>query len=378
MSGPTPSSPSRRSTLTHPSPSMVGGAVLLFYVLFALAALWRHGGDPLWFVWIGERFDQLDPEGRRGYDGQFAFYIAREGWSAIAHLDQPAYRMQRIAYPALVGGLSLGHLSVIPWVMIVVNLLAIALTTFLLAQWLSASGLSGWYALLYALSVGTLVALSRDLTEPLALAFVTAGVVLWLRKAHAAAVLPLALALLTKETTLLFVLGLAMATLMQRRARLWSYLALAALPLALWELFLWSQLGEIPLVSGPSISLLPLQGILSQLTTDPGRVSAFVFAGLLGVVGLALGSIRLWYERGRSSIGWWLLLNSLFVLLMPASSYDHIVHAGRNASGLVLSLVFVLPALGPRLRLAFLLSCLAPTALWLVPVLRWAPWLSEV
>ncbi len=44
-----------------------------------------------------------------GYDGQFAYYIARDPADSPDCLDVPAYRMQRILLPALGALFSLGQ-----------------------------------------------------------------------------------------------------------------------------------------------------------------------------------------------------------------------------------------------------------------------------
>ena len=46
-------------------------------------------------------FSELNPQGTTGYDGQFAYYIARDGFAAAPNLDNPSWRFQRIIYPAL-------------------------------------------------------------------------------------------------------------------------------------------------------------------------------------------------------------------------------------------------------------------------------------
>lgn len=119
--------------------SPVVGVVLVavgFYVVFALIALALHGLDPLWFVWIGDRFANLDPSGGTGYDGQFIYYLASDGLGALAHLDTPVYRLQRILLPTLLRVLTFGSPLLIPWALIAVNLAAIVLTAWLLANWL--------------------------------------------------------------------------------------------------------------------------------------------------------------------------------------------------------------------------------------------------
>src|SRR5262245_66439353 len=91
----------------------VAATAAAFYAAFTLTALALHGWNPLWFVWIGEHYAYHDPNGRSGYDGQFVYYIARDGLDAVPHLDSPSYRLGRILYPALVARLRGGSLATI-------------------------------------------------------------------------------------------------------------------------------------------------------------------------------------------------------------------------------------------------------------------------
>src|SRR5262249_53765037 len=159
-----------------------------------------HGWNPLWFVWIGERYAAGDPHGKTGYDGQFIYYLARDGWAGLPHLDNPPYRLQRVLYPLLTRALTGGDATAIPWVMVGINAAAILATTWLLTRWLTAQGLSRWWGVVYPLYVGTFFAYSRDLTEPLACALALAGVLAWFGERWAVALVLLALAALTRET----------------------------------------------------------------------------------------------------------------------------------------------------------------------------------
>jgi len=350
--------------------------VAAFYIVFTLVALALHGWDPMWFVWIGERYAELDPAGRTGYDGQFVYYIARYGADGVAHLDNPVYRLQRILYPAVVHLVSCGVASLVPWSLIVINLAALVVSTYLLAKWLDDQSLSPWHALMVPMYVGMFLAYTRDLTEPLALCLAALGARSWLNGKSARSVVLFALAALTKETSLIFVFGILGAALTRRdfRAALWTLVAV--IPLLAWEVYLFVTLGALPFASGPSLERVPLMGILPHLTLDAGRLSAFLFAGLPALVLLWVASGFLWRQRGHSPVAWWVFLNGLFAVLMPLDVYNHIMHAGRNASGLMVSLVFLLPLIGKRHRVLLTVCLVVPTAVWLVPVLRWAPWLS--
>lgn len=348
-------------------------SVLVFYTAFTVIGLAVHGWDPFWFVWTGERYAHLTPGGTTGYDGQFSYYIARYGGDAIPHLDNPPYRLQRILYPAVLFLLSLGKPDLIPWMMIAVNLIAIALTTRLLAQWLQERDLSPWYALAYALYVGTFMAYSRDLTEPLAFYLAALGIVLWFRGRPKWAVAVLALALLAKEITLLFVFGLIASSLVGKKPKEALLAALASLPLAAWQGCLFLKFGAFPMTAGPPLERIPLNGIIPHLSFEPGRLSAFLFVGLPGLA-LLFASLHYLSRGGGHPERWWLLLQSLFVVLMPLATYDHIMAAGRNGCGLVLSALFLFPIVNQPLRVLSMCCWILPTLVWMIPVWIMAPW----
>ena len=222
------------------------------------------------------------------------------------------------------------------------------------------------------------MAYSRDLTEPLAYCLAALGITLWLRRMHARAIIALALALLAKEITLLFVVGIMASAAAQKNLKLAMRALISILPLALWQSYLFMKLGTIPMIAGPSLEYIPLKGIIPHLTFEPGRLSSCLFVGLPGLAMLCISIFYLFRDRGRSSAMWWLLLHSIFVVLMPLSVYDHIMHAGRNAIGLVLSTLFLLPIIRMPSRILLLGYCVLPTLAWLIPILRWAPWLSRI
>lgn len=359
----------------------VGLVVLLttlFYLIFTFLALALHDWNPLWFAWIGDKYLELNPEGRLGYDGQFIYYIAGLGGAAAPHLDNVPYRFQRILLPALVRVFSWGSPELIPWLILLVNGLAIVTATYVLARWFKKQRFSPWYALTYSLYVGTFMAYTRDLTEPLALGFAVLGTTSWLSNRRVEGLLFLTLATLTKETMLLFPIGIGCAELMRKEFKWLLMLAASAVPLAVWELFLFSRYGMVPLASGPSLELIPLKGILPHLALEPGRLSSFMLVAIPALLFTVLSFKILYEQRGRSPSGWWLLWNSIFTILLPLNVYDHIMHAGRNAAGLVLSVLLLLPALPKLVRILTLGYWVLPTFVWLVPVLRWAPWLSLV
>lgn len=360
-------------------PAAVTAFAALFYAIFTIFALATYEWNPLWFVWVGERYAELDPAGRLGYDGQFTYYLAQEGADALPHIDNPPYRLQRILFPVIARLLSLGAPALVPWAMIAVNFAAIVVSTRLLARLLLESDLSPWYALTYAMFVGTFMAYSRALAEPLAICLAVIGVLSWSQERNKTAVLALSLASLAKETALIFVVGIMLAELARKEIRSALLAASSLLPLLVWQIYLFLELDALPLFSHEAaLQLVPLGGIIPHLTPEPGRLSAFAFVAIPALLLSGTSAVFLVRQRGREPAAWWLLLSGVLLILLPIEVYDHIMHAGRNALSLVVAALFFMPLVVKPLRLMLFGYWVAPTLIWLIPVLSWAPWLSEI
>lgn len=359
-----------------PRVTLVAGG---FYLAFTLAALALHGWNPLWFVWIGEKFANHDPHGRTGYDGQFVYYIARYGAAAETFLDNPSYRFRRILMPVVAAVLSGAEPVLIPWAIVLIGFASVVTTTWVLARWLEAKGARAAYAFGYPLYVGIFLAYSRGLTEPLAFALATPGAIAWIEGRRGRAWGLLAAAALAKEIALLFVLGLAVAEAVRGRWRGALAGFSTALPLLFWEAFLTARFHSAgaPLVTGGRLSPVPLAGIVPHLTAEPGRISAFLFVALPAAALLVL-SARLVRRNPSSHEAWLVLVHALWTVLLPAGVYDHVMAAGRNSAGLVIAALLLFPALGGALRHLLLACWTSPTLIWLVPVLRWAPWTAKL
>lgn len=354
-----------------PSPTRPVLAAALAYAAFTLLGLALHGGSPLWFVWIGERWADGVAGGRSGYDGQFAYYLARDGWAAIPRLDAPAYRLSRVLYPLLAAALSAGDPRLLPWSMVAINYLAVVAGTAVLARWLAARATSPWWALAYAGCAGLVFAYSRDCTEPLAYALAAAGTTRWLDRRRGAWAL-LALAPLARETTALFAVGLAAAATARRRWRDVAALVLTAAPMLSWQVYLTAHV-PAPALDVVRLLELPLAGVFPIADLDPGRVAALLLLGL-PLAALLPGALAwIWREPGAPG-GWLIALGALLVLVAPAQSYLHVLGLARVAVGVVVALLLAFPALSPALRAAVTAIAVLPTLIWLAPMLWWAPW----
>jgi hypothetical protein len=337
--------------------------VLVLALAYVGLTLVRYGGDPMMFVLVGTQHSQGDAAGSPGYDGQFAYYIARDPAGGCPQCDAPSYRYQRILYPLLAWVLALGRSEAVPWTLIASNVVALVGGTYFTERLLDAHRVSRWYALAYGLYGGLVTGLRLDLAEPLAYGLVQAGLWAWEQRSGgaekrrcrwlplAACYLPsvlLALAVLAKETTLIAVAGLLLYLALEQR---WWEVArvglIVGLPFAIWQGVLWIWLGAPGIGSGGDMAtpfeVIPFWGLVRVIQVD-WRVFLILLAieGPLFVLptiwALAASARDLW--RGRrhpwSTI---LLLQAAVLPFLPNSTWREPLAMARLAVGLVAATV---------------------------------------
>ena len=256
-------------------------AVAAVYFLFIVARLALHGGDPSVFVLAGDRVidPQLVPRSltvlkdSTGYDGQF-YYVLALGPFADLHsgvgrsIDSPSYRQQRIVYPLAVWLASLGQADLAPAMMILINYAALCVLAWVGASYARFLGQHSLWGIAIPLYPGLLLALARDLAEILEVAFLLAGLLLLWRGRQLLAALLLTLAVLSRETAIVAVLGLACATAFGPRKLAYnkgfkSYVILIPfLSLAGWQIFLTSRWGQLPFQGGSMNLGVPFNGLV--------------------------------------------------------------------------------------------------------------------
>lgn len=226
----------------------------------------RNGGDPMAFVVAGARYQYGDPAGADGYDGQFSYYIALDPTGAAGKLDVPAYRYQRILYPMLARWLALCQPALIPWTLVLVNLIALAAGTALVERLMVHFRVNRWHALIYGLYAGLLMSVRLDLSEPIAYALTIVACWAFERRRPGRAAALFALAALAKETTLIFAAAYGLYLLSKEGRRMALRFGLAAAgPFAAWQIFLWQWLGSPGVGSGGAMAtpfeIIPLMGL---------------------------------------------------------------------------------------------------------------------
>lgn len=307
--------PSRRgvrAAVAAASPRAVAALVLVVMGLFVAARLVLVAdGDVGAFVVRGERSgppgvssDVPVVEGL-GYDGQYYYRMAL----APTHLEREHagivldddLRRARIGYPVVVHALALGQAGAVPWALVVVNVLCLALAAGLAASWARAHGHAPAWGLLVAGYGGMVTSVSRDLTEPLALALLLAALVALRAGRRGLAVLAMSGAVLTRETALLLPVALLLVAawrVLRDRRRPSSESLLWAVPVAVWvawEVLVTAVYGTVPVVDQRRNTAVPLTAFADALVrwvTEPDLIRVICLVQLLSLVVVVALAVR--------------------------------------------------------------------------------------
>ena len=348
----------------------------LMCLVYVGIVILSNKGNPTALVTIGTQFSQhitADNGGSEGYDGQFNYYIARDPNSAAQFLDVPAYRFQRILFPLLGRLLALGQSDLIPWAFLLINLVALALGTFLLEELLLQFKVSRWYALTYGLTLGIFASVRLSLSEPLAYALVLGGIMLARDKRWLLAALIFALAALAKETTLIFAAAYVFYLLTQRDWKNGFLLGIIALlPFVVWQAILYKTLGSLGVGSGgaqaTSFELIPFLGVIRIWTDTPAEVRGKIMLILAPTLLIfvifptiwALWAVFTEIRRHKWTAETCLLaINALVMLFVPFSTYREPIGILRFIVGLQIA-VILFAAQNRRVR------ALRNSTLWIV------------
>jgi hypothetical protein len=221
--------PSLWSRLNRP---LVPGVIaFLGWLGFALARwqIWAKGHLSL-FIMAGHVYTHRGqlPRGlllvpSAGYDGQFYYRLALDpaNWNLTAFgitMDQ-SYRYTRIGYPVLAWLLSLGQHQLVPVVLVVINLLAVAAMAVLGGMFARESGRHALWGLAFAAYFGLVISVGRDTAEPLAEACMLAGLLAYRRSRYLLTTALFTFGAITRETILLAPAAIAVTRLIAMARR---------------------------------------------------------------------------------------------------------------------------------------------------------------
>jgi hypothetical protein len=221
-----------------------------------------------------------------GYDGQFYFAIAHDPFltrpETAGSLDD-SLRYRRILYPLAAWLGSFGQPALLPYVLVALNVAAATALIAIAAAAAVRAGRTPWWALTLAVFGGVWLPIARDLTEPMQLALLAAGIV----SGSATRTL---LAGFAKETA-----GVALATetmrgLLRRDRGVVLRFGLATAALAGWVLFVRFFLRGAAESSLGGQFLRPAGApliVLSETASgDPGRFVLTVLAFIVCVLAI--------------------------------------------------------------------------------------------
>lgn len=330
--------------------------VSILSILYIILVLGANNYNPLSLVTIGTVFSEGIPEaegGIEGYDGQFVYFISRDPATAAQYIDVPAYRFQRIVLPALGWAFSFGQEALIPWVLLLVNLIALGGSTAILEHLLQEKGYSRWYALTYGLSVGIFVSVRLSLTEPLAYGLAIAGIALFHHKKLYWSAAVFALAMLTKETVVFFPMGYTLYLFYQKRwTEGFTFGAISITPFILWQFVLLQHFGTFGIGSGgaksTSFELIPFAGFWKTFARYPAEnrntimlMYLLVYAPMIFLPTI-YGLIRMGLDirnKALSSYSFLLFFNALIILFVPISTFGSFIAIMRFIVGLQISVI---------------------------------------
>ena len=283
--------PSLWSRLNRP---LVPGVIaFLGWLGFALARwqIWAKGHLSL-FTMAGHVYTHRGqlPRGlllvpSAGYDGQFYYRLALDpaNWNLTAFgitMDQ-SYRYTRIGYPVLAWLLSLGQHQLVPVVLVVINLLAVAAMAVLGGMFARESGRHALWGLAFAAYFGLVISVGRDTAEPLAEACMLGGLLAYRRDKYILTAGLFAFGAITRETILLAPAAIAVTRLIaMARRRTGPGLAdlawvVPAVAYGLLEVAVHVVVkGEFPLLANSSRNLtVPFTALVDALKYDFANIN---------------------------------------------------------------------------------------------------------
>ena len=366
------------------SPALVAALTAVAAIGFVIARLELVAhGDISRFIDVGSAFSNpaqlphgvaIVPGG--GYDGEFYYRLALDPADLHRYafgitLDN-AYRLQRITYSVLAWLTAGGQQRLVPYSLVAVNVLALTVLAWLSGALSRASGRKAIWGLLIVGYFGFLFSLGRDLTEICEACFVVAGLLALRHRRPVLAGGVLAAAVLSRETALVVVAGVAFVSVVdiarRRRRPGWWDVAwlLPVIAYVGWQLVGLAAYGSLPLKSDsdnnltyPLTAMVDAIGHYFQLLPSQHAVIWIVEAGLLMLVAsLAAVTLRISRSTTAEKVAW--AVSVLFVLCLSRTIwYSHADFRGFE-DVYVLSVVILL---GSDRRLGALAGIV--TAVWL-------------
>jgi hypothetical protein len=355
---------SRRTTSNLP----VAVAAAVIAVVLVGRLIIGADGDPTALMAFGETSTSITDHVERvlarevvtreelGHDGRFFFlqaldplYVgAEDHWR---ELDRPAYRAQRMAYPAIAGGLGLLPVGAVPWGLIATNVAAMVLGTVGTARLAVGSDRSPWWGLAFTLNLGLIQEL--EISGAGILAFAAA---VWAfgeleRDRPRSAAGWLVLSALAREVMLVAAVGVFALDRLRRSRWSWGLVVAPGLAVVAWAAYLRLQLEATGVIQDVQEIGWPFAGMfdaLPALRSEP----VHLIVGLVYVVVMAWFSLRAF--RSRTYLTWGTIGFVPLSLLLTEQVWRNFFDIGRAIAPVLTAFVFAVyverraPAVEPK------------------------------
>ncbi|MDO8497085.1 MAG: hypothetical protein Q7S61_00880 [bacterium] len=264
---------------------------LILYIFFLVFLLQYKNKDITSLITAGSQFTNKKELISRidilsdssGYDGQFFYRLALNPFTQKQKeygilLDTPFYRQQRLLYPLMASLISLGNPLVIPYAMVIVNIIFLCILALYGCLYAQRRKKHALWGLVFSLYAGFLFTLSRDLAEIISSGFFLAGLFYFDSKKFKLASLLFSLAVLTKETAMILPLSICMVGIWERSIK---KIVVGILPVVTyfiwhgWLIYNWKENTTFGVQSNMdipfrgiwlSIKIMPQQSIYLQNT----------------------------------------------------------------------------------------------------------------
>jgi hypothetical protein len=162
-----------------------------------------------------------------------------------------------------------------------------------------------------------------------------------MRKRPTVAALIMGLAVLSRETAVLFPLGYLLVSLYQKRWRdALRLMLLSIAPTAAWYILVAALFHVKGIPTGPAFQLIPFQGLF-YFANNPYRLQILIISMLIPTSLSLFLLVKEALQHRWQNAAWLIwLFNLVLVIYMSPLSYSELVSSGRLSTGIVLAMLF--------------------------------------
>jgi hypothetical protein len=319
--------------------------VTLLYVAVVVPIVVAQGGDAVWFLKFGRLEPELNDYAREvlgepdlvvpffePHDGPRFWVLARDPLllhpeETAARLDFPSYRARRILYSAVASPFRIGGEHALVWGMLIVNLLAVFVGTYLTILLAADMHAPLRAALGFAVNPCVIAGVMLDICDAMMVAALVGLVLAVRRERVGVAIAAATVAVCTKEVALGAVVAVAIGAVRWPTIRRVQLAVVPAVALFAWSLYVAIRFGWAG-VENDVFRAIPFDGWLYAYRygwSSQGKWDEMVVALFMLVIAILV--IRQWVVH--RSVGLWCAMG--FVIILPFVA-ENVVFNPTNSS----------------------------------------------